>query len=167
MPGLLALVAGAVLLPLAVFTLLGWERIFNYAHACRTDVLKTPALYLEHTGDEDKSIYPIVLATRTPKDAEVCAAIIEPSARRWSHVYLVNDNELAQSLQMLETYADNTTATSEFRYVAVEQGRSTRAGSLDFEHSRKFINDLATYFSERRPDLDEKLNELRHRLGEP
>jgi hypothetical protein len=37
-------------------------------------VIKTPAVYLEHIGDEDKPIYPIVMAASRPNEQELGCA---------------------------------------------------------------------------------------------
>lgn len=165
-PSLLVLGAGSVLLPLVVLALLTWNDITAAFARCPADVLKTPAIYIEHTGDSDKPIDPIVIATQPPDGGELCAAIMEPSSRHSTHVYLVNDDELAQSTTILEMHEGNTAGVSEFRYVAVRQGKSFQSGSLDLEHSRKLVTALAAYFAGRRPNLNEQLNQLRRRLGE-
>jgi hypothetical protein len=63
--------------------------------------MKTPAVYLEHIGDEDKPIYPIVIAASRTNEQELGCAMI---GREWrsAGVFLVREDELAQVNKLLK-----------------------------------------------------------------
>jgi len=66
---------------------------------CTSEVWKTPALYLEHIGDEDKPINSIVIAASRPNERELGCAV----HRLWMspEVFLVKDEELAQATRLM------------------------------------------------------------------
>jgi hypothetical protein len=58
---------------------------------CASGVLQTPAAYLEHVGDSDKSISPIALATKQLNEQELrCATPTMLSVQ----VFLVSEKEI-------------------------------------------------------------------------
>jgi hypothetical protein len=163
-PNLLVLGVGSVLLPLAVVALLNFDQVFATLRPCPIGVLKTPAIYVEHVADEDKPIDPLVIASQPLGDLELCAGTIKPSLRRATRVHVVDDEELAQAMRILEMNTGDS-GESEFRYVLVKKGQSPQSGSLDLQHSRLLLRELTTYFTRRRPDLNHELNRLSRRLG--
>ena len=130
---------------------------------CTSEVLKTPAVYLEHIGDEDKPIDPIVIAASRPNERELGCAVIGHSWR-WAAVFQVREEELAQANKLLKGIkpgADGTAQQGEFRYVIVSKLGTVQSGILDATQSRDAIAALAAYFDGRQPELHEHLTNRR------
>ena len=126
---------------------------------CTSEVLKTPALYLEHIGDEDKPIYPMVIATSRPHEQELGCAVIR-SLWRSAEVFLVMDEELEQATKLLRRTkhgGEGTAQPREFRYVLVSKLGTVESGILDPTQSHETFAALATYFNGRQPALHEHL----------
>ena len=129
---------------------------------CASEVLKTPALYLEHIGDEDKPINSIAIAASRPNERELgCGA-----RRLWMSplVFLVKDEELAHVNKLLKgskPSGDGTAEPKEFRYVLVSKLGTVESGILDGTQSHEFITAMATYFDGRQPELHEHLTSRR------
>jgi len=130
---------------------------------CASEVLKTPALYLEHIGDEDKPIEPIVIAASRPNERELGCAVIG-SSWRWAAVFLVKEEELAQANKLLKgskSGGEGTAQPREFRYVLVSKLGTVESGILDPTQSHDTIAALAAYFDGRQPELHEHLTNQR------
>jgi len=129
---------------------------------CTSEVWKTPALYLEHIGDEDKPINSIAIAASRPNERELgCGA-----RRLWMSplVFLVKDEELAHVNKLLKgskPSGDGTAEPKEFRYVLVSKLGTVESGILDGTQSHEFITAMATYFDGRQPELHEHLTSRR------
>jgi len=65
---------------------------------CKSEVLKKPAVYLDHIGASDKSIFPIVIASSRPNEQELRRVSI---SWRLGEVFLVKDEELVQATKLL------------------------------------------------------------------
>lgn len=131
----------------------------GHVATCTSEVMRTPAVYLEHIGDEDKPIYPIVIATSRPNEQEFDCAII---GREWrsAGVFLVREEELAQVNKLLKgskSGGEGTAQPREFRYVLVSKLGTVESGILDSTQSTETIAALATYFDGRQPELHEHL----------
>jgi hypothetical protein len=117
---------------------------------CTPEVLKTPALYLEHIGDEDKPIASIVIAATRPNERELeCGA-----PRFWMspRVFLVADEELAEASKLLKgSKPGGEREPREFRYVLVSKLGKVESGMLDGTQSGEFFTSVATYFDGRQP----------------
>jgi hypothetical protein len=126
---------------------------------CTSEVLKTPAVYLEHIGDEDKPIYPIVIAASRPTEQELGCATI---GREWrsAGVFLVSEEELAQVNRLVKgskLSGEGTAQPKEFRYVLVSKLGTVESGILDPTQSHDALATLAAYFDGRQPELHEHL----------
>jgi len=131
----------------------------GHVAACSSEVMRTPAVYLEHIGDEDKPIYPIVIATSRPKEQELDCAII---GREWrsAGVFLVKEEELAQVNKLFKgskSGGEGTAKPREFRYVLVSKLGTVESGILDPTQSHETIAAMAAYFDGRQPELHEHL----------
>jgi hypothetical protein len=72
---------------------------------CGPATLKTPALYFEHTGDEDKPFDPLVISTGQPGNEEIhCAA--PRTLLMGSHwdVLVVKEEEFAQAKALASSF---------------------------------------------------------------
>jgi len=127
--------------------------------------LKIPAAYIEHTGDEDKPVDPIVIATRRPSEREIRRALTPKGARlnlMFVHVFLVKDEELAQVGKLVRESLASTKPTdhlNDFRYVIVSGNREVEISSLDYQRSRQLFAALTSYFDGRQPQLHEYLTD--------
>lgn len=131
----------------------------GHVATCTSEVMRTPAVYLEHIGDEDKPIYPIVIATSRPNEQEFDCAIV---GREWrsAGVFLVRKEELAQVNKLLKGSkfgGEGTAQPREFRYVLVSKLGTVETGILDPIQSHETIAALAAYFDGRQPELYEYL----------
>jgi hypothetical protein len=126
---------------------------------CKSEVMKTPALYLEHIGDEDKPIYAIVIAASRPNEQELGCALIRSSWRS-AEVFLVREAELPQVNKLLKGSkpgGEGTAQPREFRYVLVSKLGTVESGILDPTQSHEIFASLATYFDGRQPELHDHL----------
>lgn len=135
----------------------------RHVSVCTSEVLKTPAVYLEHIGDEDKPIYPIVIATSRPTEQEFDCAI---TGRQWrlAGVFLVREEELAQVNKLLKRSKSGGAGTArpkEFRFVLVSKLGAAESGILDPTQSHETFAALAEYFDGRQPELHEHLTNRR------
>ena len=122
--------------------------------------LKTPAIYLEHIGGEDKPIRPLVIAASRPNDLEL--GCLEDSQWRSPKVFLVREEELAQASRLLKgTRHGGTARPREFRYILVLKPGTVESGMLDPTQSEEVFAALATYFDRRQPELHEHLTDPR------
>lgn len=129
------------------------------ASACTSEVMKTPAVYLEHIGDEDKPIYPIVIAASWPTEQELGCAMIGMEWRS-AGVFLVREDELAHVNGLVKgstSLGRGTPQSREFRYVLVSKIGTVESGILDPTQSHEALAALATYFDGRQPELHEHL----------
>jgi hypothetical protein len=131
----------------------------GHVATCTSEVMRTPAVYLEHIGDEDKPIHPIVIAASRPNEQEFDCAII---GREWrsAEVFLVREEELAQVNKLLKGSKYGGEG-KEFRYVLVAKLGTVESGILDPTQSRETIAALAAYFDGRQPELHEHLTNRR------
>lgn len=155
--GLVSLMAATVV----VCGLILMQLVSTKGHvaACKSDVMKTPAVYLEHIGDEDKPIYPIVIATSKPSEQELDCGIVGGEWRS-AGVFLVREEELAQVNRLLKgskSVGEGTAQQREFRYVLVSKLGIVESGMLDATQSHETIAALAAYFDGRQPELHEHL----------
>lgn len=135
----------------------------GHVATCTSEVMRTPAVYLEHIGDEDKPIYPIVIATSRPNEQEFDCAII---GSRWrsAGVFLVTEEELAQVNKLLKgrkSGGEGTAQPKEFRYILVSKLGTVESGILDSTQSHETIAALAAYVDGRQPALHEHLTNRR------
>jgi hypothetical protein len=135
----------------------------GHVTTCTSEVMRTPAVYLEHIGDEDKPIYPIVIATSRPNEQEFDCAII---GREWrsAEVFLVREEELAQVNKLFKgskSGGERIAQPREFRYVLVSKIGTVESGILDPTQSHETIAALAAYFDGRQPELHEHLTSRR------
>ena len=124
---------------------------------CKSEVLKTPAVYLDHIGSSDKSIYPIVIATSRPNEQELRRV---SSLWRSAEVFLVKDEELAQATKLLrgtKPGGEPTGQPGEFRYFLVSKLGTVESGILEPTQSHETFAALAAYFDGRQPELHERL----------
>ena len=135
------------------------------AVGCKSEMLKTPAIYVEHLGDSDKPIYPIVIATKRPSERELRCAV--PSLLS-VEVFIVTEEELAQATKILKQYSPNGSSTANLRegrgggeqrfgYVVVSKLGRRESGILDLTQSHDLFAALATYFDGRQPRLHDHL----------
>jgi hypothetical protein len=128
--------------------------------ACPSEVLKTPAIYLEHIGDEDKPIYPpIVIAASRPTEQELGCAIVGTEWRS-AGVFLVREDELPHANVLVKgstSLSGETPQPREFRYVLVSKLGTVESGILIWTQSHAALTALAAYFDGRQPDLHEHL----------
>jgi len=149
-------------LPICVLILMQMISTNGRVAGCTSEVWKTPALYLEHIGDEDKPINSIAIAASRPNERELgCGA-----RRLWMSplVFLVKDEELAHVNKLLKgskPSGDGTAEPKEFRYVLVSKLGTVESGILDGTQSHEFITAMATYFDGRQPELHEHLTSRR------
>lgn len=155
--GLMLLMATTLLICALILMQLGFTNP-RTALGCTPEVLKTPAVYLEHIGDEDKPINSIVIAASRPNERELgCGA-----PRLWYRpkIFLVKDDELAHVNQLLKGSkpgGEGKAEPREFRYVLVSKFGIVESGILDQTRSNEFFIALATYFDHRQPELHEHL----------
>jgi hypothetical protein len=175
--GLMPLMAAALLICVVILMQLmstsrkaQWRVLNPLTEAgCTPGAMKTPAVYLEHIGDEDKPINSIVIAAKRPSERELgCGAL-----RLWIplRVFLVNDEELAEVSKLLKgtKHSGNGAADPrEFRYVLVSKPGAVESGILDGTQSGEFFTALATYFNDRhpQPELHEYLAFMVFTFGE-
>lgn len=131
---------------------------------CKPEIAKTPAVYIEHVGDEDKPIYPIVLATVRPSKEEL--RCVEPTDD-FKVVFLVTEEELEHATEQLKrtrTSGKETVSGNEFRYVLVLKSGMVESGLLDRGQSKKFLTDLASSAKIRQPQLHDILADTLRRF---
>jgi hypothetical protein len=166
--GLMPLMAATLLICVVILMQLMSTNPRNAA-GCTPEILKTPAVYLEHIGDEDKPIDSIVIAASRPNERELdCGA-----PRFWMSpsVFLVKDEELAQVNKLLKGTKPNGNGAAdrgEFRYVLVSKLGTVESGILGLTQSGEFFTALATYFDDRhpQPELHEYLALMAFTFGE-
>jgi hypothetical protein len=158
--GLMPLIAATVLICGAILMQLMSTNKLTVAR-CTSEALKTPAVYLEHIGDEDKPILPIVIAASRPNDLEL--GCLEDSQWRPAKVFLARDEELAQASKLLKgaKHGGGTAQPREFRYVLVSKPGTVESGILDPTQSDEIFAALATYFDRRQTELHEHLTDPR------
>jgi hypothetical protein len=126
------------------------------AAGCTPEMLKTPAVYLEHIGDEDKPINSIVIAASRPNERELgCGA-----RRLWMspEVFLVKDEELAEVNKLLKgSKPGGEREPRDFRYVLVSKLGTVESGFLDGTQSHELFTAMATYFDGRQREFHEYL----------
>jgi hypothetical protein len=157
--GLMLLMATTLLICVLILMQLGFTNP-RTAVGCTPETLKTPAVYLEHIGDEDKPINSIVIAASRPSERELgCGA-----RRLWMspEAFLVKDEEFAHANKLLrgsKPGGEGTAELGEFRYVLVSKLGTVESGFLDRTQSHEFFTALATYFDGRQtqPELHEYL----------
>lgn len=136
---------------------------------CTPETLKTPAVYLEHIGDEDKPIDSIVISASRPNERELeCGA---PRFRMSPRVFLVTEEELAQASKLLKGSKPGVGGIEdprEFRYVLVSTLGTVESGILDLTQSGEFFTALAIYFDghQPQPELREYLAFMAFTFGE-
>ena len=136
---------------------------------CASD-LKTPALYLVHTGDEDKPIDPLIIATSQPTEQEIhCAAPRTLLLGSHRDVLIVHEEEFAASIRLLRRHVSQHAPDphADFQFVLVSPSRAVRQGPFNEAEAIQFFVALAKHFEKRQPDLHEKLAVLIRRLGGP
>jgi len=135
---------------------------------CGSITLKTTALYFEHTGDEDKPIDPLVIATNQPGNEEIQCAVPRTLlvGSRWD-VLVVNEEEFSQAAKLLNRNVSTHQPDphADFQYVLVSKSGSVQMGPISDKAAIGLFEDLAQYFERRQPDLREKLTVLLRRLG--
>src|SRR5258705_10361357 len=151
------------LMPLMVATLLICVLILMQLMSpnplgCTPEMLKTPAVYLEHIGDEDKPINSIVIAASRPTERELACG----APRLWDRpeIFLVKDEELEHVSKLLKGSkpgGEGTAQPREVRYVLVSKFGTVESGILDQTRSNEFFIAVATYFGHRQPELHEHL----------
>ncbi len=133
--------------------------------APETGAMRTPAIYLEHVGDEDKPIYPVVIATARPSDCEIQQAIIHRTSWSRAKVFVVNADEFEKASNILAVGSDSTSDSAECRYVAVATGASVKTGFRSWDRAIKLVSDLSASFKDRQPELQQELTYFLRRLG--
>jgi hypothetical protein len=127
--------------------------------ACTSEAMKTPAVYLEHIGDEDKPINPMVIATSRPTEQELGCAMIGTEWRS-AVVFLVREDELVHANKLVKettSGGEGTARPKEFRYLLVSKPGTVESGILDPTQSHETLAALAEYFDGRQPELHEYL----------
>jgi hypothetical protein len=153
--GLMPLMAATLLICVLILVQLLSRNQRNWV-GCTPETLKTPALYLEHTGDEDKPIASIVIAATRPYERELECGV----PRFWMspRVFLVTDEELAEASKLLRgSKPGGEREPREFRYVLVSKLGTVESGTLDQTQTHEFFTALATYSDHRQPELHEYL----------
>jgi len=131
---------------------------------CGGDVLKTPAVYFEFIGESDKPIYPIVIAVRRPRTAELKCALpsLDPLG---AAVFVVDQKELADVDNLVESAPNESKSSkAEFSCVVLKMD-SVKKFRLDLGASKKLFANLRAYFGDRNPELRDRLETLVRRLG--
>jgi hypothetical protein len=137
---------------------------------CGSTTLRTNALYFEHTGDEDKPIDPLIIATSPPGKEEIQCAVPRTLfvGSHWN-VRVVKEEEFLQAATLLNrnvpTHQPDPHA--DFQYILVSTSGRVQSGPFSDVEAIKLFEDLAQYFRKRQPDLQEKLTILIRRLGGP
>jgi hypothetical protein len=135
---------------------------------CGSITLKTAAIYFEHTGDEDKPIDPLVIATSQPGTEEIHCAVPRTllGGSHWD-VLVVKEEEFAQATKLLNRNVSTHKPDphADFQYVLVSESGIVRMGPFSDEEAIKLFVDLTQHFEKRQPDLREKLTVLIRRLG--
>lgn len=123
--------------------------------------LKTPALYLEHAGDEDKPIATIVLGTARPTDSECKCATPTRYFVAYRHMYTVTNEEFSNVARIVDSFKDASppAGRGEYRYVLVRGPGIAQIGRLDRDQSKSLFAALQTYFKERKPEVYTALSE--------
>ena len=140
------------------------------AGACGPTTLSTPALYLVHTGDEDKPFDPLVIATGQPGEQEIhCAAPRTLLIGSHWDVLVVKEEEFAETTKMLNRHVPvhKPDRHADFQYVLVSKSGTVRRGPFNDSEAIKLFVDLGKYFERRQPGLQKKLAVLIQRLGGP
>jgi hypothetical protein len=134
------------------------------AGQCKPTDLRTPAVYLEHLGDSDKPIFPIVIATAPPPEQELHCAL--PSMWMSAEVFVVADEEFAQAARLTRQggSADEKAGFTGFLYRIVSKPAATETGLLDLKRSEQLLGALASYFKGRQPRLQHHLEVTLRRL---
>ena len=137
---------------------------------CGSITLRTSALYFEHTGDEDKPIDSLIIATSSPGKEEIQCAVPRTLdvGSHWN-LLVVKEEEFSHAATLLNrnvpTHQPNPHA--DFQYVLVSKQGRVQIGPFSDGEAIKLFEDLARYFKKRQPDLQEKLTNLVRRLGGP
>jgi len=137
---------------------------------CGPITLRTTALYFEHTGDEDKPIDPLIIATSPPSKEEIQCAVPRTLfvGSHWN-LLVVEEEEFSHAATLLNrnvpTHEPDPHA--DFQYVLVSKSGRVQIGPFSDGEAIKLFEDLAQYFQKRQPDLQEKLTMLIRSLGGP
>ena len=125
--------------------------------------LKTPALYLQHVGDEDKPIKPIVLVlgTERPTISEFQCATPTPLISAERNMYALTNEEFLNAVKIIDQFKDAKPPADggEYRYVLVRGPGTLQMGRLDRDQSKLLFAALQTYFKERKPEVYTVLSE--------
>ena len=166
--GLMPLMAATLLICVLILMQLMSTNQRNWV-GCTPETLKTPAVYLEHIGGEDKPIDSIVIAASRPNERELeCGA---PRSWMSPRVFLVAEEELAEVNKLVRGSKPGVGGTEdprEFRYVLVSKTGTVESGILDLTQSHEFFTAMATYFNGRQPqpELREYLAFMAFTFGE-
>jgi hypothetical protein len=137
---------------------------------CGSITLRTTALYFEHTGDEDKPIDPLIIATSPPFKEEIQCAVPRTFdvGSHWN-LLVVKEEEFSQAATLLNRNVPTQPADphADFQYVLVSKPGRVQIGPFSDGEAIRLFGDLAQYFEKRQPDLHEKLTILIRRLGGP
>jgi len=129
---------------------------------CNSGTLTTQSIYLEHIGDEDKPVYPIVIAPTRPSEHEIRCALV----RSWyfmdvqDFVFVVRTEDfdhVAKLLQQAKRSPKGTESAREFRCVLVPEHGTPESGVFDLQQSTEFFTALVAYSDRRLPELHEQL----------
>jgi hypothetical protein len=136
---------------------------------CGPITLRTTALYFEHTGDEDKPIDPLIIATISPSKEEIqCAVPRTVDVGSHWNLIVVREEEFSHAAALLNrnvpTHEPDPHA--DFQYVLVSKSGRVQIGPFSDGEAIKLFEDLAQYF-QKRPDLQNKLTILIRSLGGP
>lgn len=137
---------------------------------CGSVTLRTTALYFEHTGDEDKPIDPLMIATGSPSKEEIQCALPRTLdvGSHWN-LLVVNEEEFSHAATLVNRNVPSHQLDphADFQYVLVSQSGKVQMGPFSDEEAISLFEDLARYFEKRQPELQEKLEILIRRLGGP
>ena len=140
------------------------------AGECGATKLTTPALYYVHTGDEDKPIETLIIATSQPGEQEIhCAASRTRLIGSHWDVLIVREGEFKESINMLNLHVPfhKPDRHADFQYVLVSESGRVRKGPFNSKEAIGLFVDLAKYYERRQPNLHEKLSVIIRRLGGP
>jgi hypothetical protein len=132
-------------------------------------------VYVQHVGQSDKPVFPLVLASVTPTPQERLGVLRDPGEAQFAQIVLVSAKSLqriveqaAETLRGVREPADPH-AFGTFRIVVVSPPTpdASRASVLSRQDTLRFLRDIVESLSPPdRQTLTDALAPLRARLGE-
>lgn len=158
--------------PLAV-TLVCFSTISNALNKSsfsdRTKMERIPAIYIQHVGESDKPIFPVVISTSTPPMAELKRILGKDDYRHAIPVY-VSETDLnritasVKSLLISQRSDSESTAFGTFRVTVVESAEEL-AQTLSPSRIAPVLSAIKMSSDTKNETLQKKISSIERRLG--